>query len=91
MTKTRRAGFRKKRSRGGRKTVKRRAVKRRAGSRRSRGTKRRGGGVGRGVTFRGGNARWLTGGSPLHLPRSDQPDWTYWGYVEPLPPPYGPN
>ena len=43
MTKTRRAGFSKKRRRGGRKTVKRRAVKRRAGSRRSRGTKRRGG------------------------------------------------
>ena len=48
MTKTRRAGFRKKRRGGGRKTVKRRAgrrraVKRRAGSRRSRGTKRRGG------------------------------------------------
>ena len=82
MTKTRRAGFSKKRRRGGRKTV-----KRRAGSRRSRGTKRRGGGVGRGVTFRGGNARWLTGGSPLHLPPSGQPAWTYWGYVEPLPRP----
>ena len=44
MTKTRRAGFSKKRRRGGRKTVKRRAVKRRAGRRRagrrrSRGTK----------------------------------------------------
>ena len=39
MTKTRRAGFSKKRRRGGRKTV-----KRRAGSRRSRGTKRRRGG-----------------------------------------------
>ena len=42
MTKTRRAGFSKKRRRGGRKTVKRRAVKRRAGSRRSRGTRRGG-------------------------------------------------
>ena len=38
MTKTRRAGFSKKRRRGGRKTV-----KRRAGGRRSRGTRRRGG------------------------------------------------
>ena len=50
MTKTRRAGFSKKRRRGGRKTVKRRAVKRRAGSRRSRGTKRRGGWYGNRTT-----------------------------------------
>jgi hypothetical protein len=41
MTKARRAGFSKKRRRGGRKTV-----KRRVGRRRSRGTKRRGGGLG---------------------------------------------
>jgi len=41
MTKARRAGFSKKRSRGGRKTV-----KRRVGRRRSRGTKRRRGGLG---------------------------------------------
>ena len=39
MTKTRRAGFSKKRRRGGRKTVKRRAGRRRAGRRRSSGTK----------------------------------------------------
>jgi len=50
MTKTRRAGFRKKRRGGGRKTVKRKGGKRRSrvtkrgGRRRSRGTKRRGGG-----------------------------------------------
>ena len=43
MTKTRRAGFSKKRRRGGRKTVKRRAGRRRAGRRRSRGNKRGGG------------------------------------------------
>ena len=54
MTKTRRAGFSKKRRRGGRKTVKRRAVKRRAGSRRSRGTKRRGRRRSRGTKRRGG-------------------------------------
>ena len=49
MTKTRRAGFRKKRRRGGRKTVTRKGGKRRSrvtkrgGRRRSRGTKRSGG------------------------------------------------
>ena len=52
MPKTRRAGFRKKRRRGGRKTITRKGGKRRSrvtkrgSSRRSRGTKRRRGGSG---------------------------------------------
>ena len=56
MTKTRRAGFRKKRRRGGRKTVTRKGGKRRSrvtkrgGRRRSRGTKRRGGWYGNRTT-----------------------------------------
>ena len=62
MTKTRRAGFRKKRRRGGRKTVTRKGGKRRSrvtkrgGRRRSRGTKRSGGYY-RNNNF--GNEQWV--------------------------------
>ena len=71
MTKARRAGFSKKRRRGGRKTV-----KRRVGRRRSRGTKRRGGV--RPVTSR---VDLLTVNKPSHSYRINHPrpagGWDY--------------